>query len=299
MNETEQKPNLKKGILCILFSAFCFALMGMFVHLADFYGGQISAIQKSFFRNLIAFFLAALFFVRPKNTKMKIPKEAWMPLFLRAFFGTCGIFGYYYALSRIPIGNAAMLNKLSPFFAILFSWLLVQERMTFRQIIAVVGAFIGSLFIVKPSLEITAFLPELAGFASGVCAGAAYAFVRKLGLMRIDARVIILFFSGFSCLAAVPSFLWRYDTMTLPQVWILLGAGVAAAGGQFGITAAYRAAPPKEIAVFDYSNILFAAAFGYFIFDQKLDLWSWFGFALILIMALFIRPSSRPHKNRL
>ena len=47
--------NKQKGIICILISAFSFALMNLFVQLA----GDINPIQKSFFRNLIAFLFAA------------------------------------------------------------------------------------------------------------------------------------------------------------------------------------------------------------------------------------------------
>lgn len=277
----------RKGIACLIFSAFSFALMGMFVHLADLYGGEINVVQKSFFRNIIAFLIAGSFFFRHKGP-VRFPVKGIPLLFARAIFGTLGIFGNFYALGHIPIGNAAMLNKLSPFFAIVFSWILVGEKMTPKQTLAVVGAFIGSLFVVKPTPAITDILPELAGLGSGISAGVAYACVRKLGIMKMDPRIIILFFSGFSSLIAVPFMVASFDPMTATQVLILFGAGAAAAGGQFGITAAYRLAPPKEIAVYDYTNILFAALLGFFIFDQKADLYSWIGFAIILAMALLM-----------
>ena len=44
-----------KGVLCIISSAFCFAFMGAFVRLA----GDLPSVQKSFFRNLVAFISAA------------------------------------------------------------------------------------------------------------------------------------------------------------------------------------------------------------------------------------------------
>ena len=50
-----------KGILFIICSAFCFALMGMFVKLA----GDLPSIEKSFFRNLVALFCTGYFEERP------------------------------------------------------------------------------------------------------------------------------------------------------------------------------------------------------------------------------------------
>lgn len=286
--ELKKENSNSKGIFWIIFSAFGFAMMGMFVHLADLHGGPINVIQKSFFRNIIAFFIAASLFLKRDGAPINFPKKGIPALFLRAIFGTIGIFGNYYALSYIPIGNAAMLNKLSPFFAVVFTWLLIGEKMTSRQILAVIGAFIGSLFVVKPSLVITEFLPELAGLASGISAGMAYACVRKLGLMKMDPRIIIVFFSGFSCVIALPFMIFHFDPMTLKQLLILIGAGVSAAGGQWGITTAYRVSAPRDIAVYDYTNILFAALLGFLIFDQKPDIYSWIGFLIIITMAVIM-----------
>ena len=46
--------NRTKGILCIIASAFCFALMSTFVRLS----GDLPSVQKSFFRNFVAMFIA-------------------------------------------------------------------------------------------------------------------------------------------------------------------------------------------------------------------------------------------------
>ena len=80
--------------------------------------------------------------------------------------------------------------------------------------------------------------------------------------------------------------LYHFDPMTLAQLAILMGAGVSAAGGQWGITTAYRTAAPRDIAVYDYTNILFAALLGFLVFDQRPDIYSWIGFAIIISMAI-------------
>ena len=57
----ENHPDIRKqeyrGIACLVLSAFCFALMSMFVHLA----GDLPSMQKSFFRNLVAALSAVVF----------------------------------------------------------------------------------------------------------------------------------------------------------------------------------------------------------------------------------------------
>ena len=68
----------------------------------------------------------------------------------------------------------------------------------------------------------------------------------------------------------------------------LLGAGLAAAGGQFGITAAYYHAPAKEISIYDYSQIIFSTILGFFLFGQVPDKYSVLGYVIILAMAAWM-----------
>ena len=67
---------------------------------------------------------------------------------------------------------------------------------------------------------------------------------------------------------------------------MLLLAGLAASGGQFSFTAAYCNAPAREISVYDYSQIIFSALLGLFIFGQVPDWLSWCGYVIISSMAV-------------
>lgn len=281
-----------QGILCLVASAFGFALMGMFVRLTDNYGAPISAFQKSFFRNAVALVIVIATLLQPHRKPFFYGEGSLAVrstvLMLRAVVGTAGIFANFYALGKIDLGDAMLLNKLAPFFTVLFSWLFIKERLTLRQGLCLVGALVGAALVAKPGLGVRPLLPILSGFSSGVCAGGAYACLRQLGLMKMDGRFIVLVFSIFSCLASVPFMIFDFQPMTTAQLLILAGAGAGAALGQFTITAAYRFAEPRRIAVFDYTNILFSAGLGYLVFGQVPDVFSWCGFALIILMAFLM-----------
>ena len=288
-----QLSTFRKGIACILLSAFGFALMAMFVRLADGCGGEpLPSIQKAFFRNLVAAGIAVWFFWgRParqrKEGRFPGGVREWGDLLLRAAFGTCGIFANFYAISHIPVGDAMALNKTAPFFTLLLSWFLLGERMTMRQALCVVGAFLGAMLVVKPGSQVFSGA-ALIGLSSGFCAGAAYTFLHKLGKEGVDGAFIILFFSIFSCAACVPFIACGYQPMNGLQLLMLLGAGTGAAIGQFGITWAYRFAEPRQIAVYDYTGIVFAALLGFVAFGQVPDGLSLLGFAVIIGMAIIL-----------
>ena len=275
-----------KGIIAIIISAFGFSLMALFVRLCDDVGGPVSAFQKGFFRNVVAFAIAAVVFWRSRGWDAPAPRlAAWAVLLLRAILGTAGIFAHFYALGRITIAEGLTLNKTAPFFTVLFAWAFLGERANRSQWLSLAIAFAGVVLIAKPGFAGISAFPLAIGLLSGVCAGGAYACVRALRRHELSPSLIILFFSAFSCLASVPFMLAGFDPMTVRQVLVLLGAGIGAAIGQFGITLAYGYAAPREIAVFDYSGILFAGAFGFLFFAQLPDLASMAGFAAILIAA--------------
>ena len=269
------------GIIYIICSAFFFALMNMFVRMA----GDLPSIQKSFFRNLIAFFFAFVI-MRKNGIPFTCKKENRVSLLLRATFGTLGVLCNFYAVDHLVLADASVLNKMSPFFAILFSYLILKEKISLRQGAVVVVAFLGSLLVIKPTFANMALVPSLIGLRGGLFAGAAYTYVRKLTTNGEKGPMVVAFFSGFSCLVLLPFLIFDYYPMTFWQVMVLLMAGLSAAGGQFTITAAYSYAPAREISVYDYSQIIFAAIIGFFVFGQVPDMLSWIGYAVIIGMAV-------------
>jgi drug/metabolite transporter (DMT)-like permease len=87
---------------------------------------------------------------------------------------------------------------------------------------------------------------------------------------------------------SVPFLIFNFTPMTLKQTLILIGAGLSAAGGQFGVTTAYYNAPARDISVYDYSQILFSAILGYIAFRQVPDFYSLIGYVIIISMAIIV-----------
>ena len=271
----------KQGILYIIMAGLFFALMTFFVRMA----GNLPTMQKAFFRNAVAA-VAALFLLARSEEGFKIKKSSWRDLFLRSFFGTMGLICNFYAVDRLAIADANILNKLSPFFAIIMSYFILKEKANKTEWLCVVVAFIGALFVVKPSMDMQ-FVNAMIGMLGGFGAGVAYTFVRKLGKAGERGPVIVMCFSVFSCIVTTPFLIRGAKPMSLYQIVMLLLAGAAATGGQLSITKAYTKAPAKEISVFDYSQVVFAAALGLVFLGQIPDLMSIIGYVIIIGSAVF------------
>lgn len=265
-----------QGILFITASAFCFALMNLFIRLT----GDVPTLQKCFFRNFFALLVAGGTLLKSR-TPLKIGKGNLKYLLIRSVAGGLGMVCNFYAVDHIPISDASMLNKLSPFFAIIFSYFILNERASAFEWGAVAVAFTGALFVVKPHFDLTV-IPALAGVLGGLGAGLAYTNVRKLGLRGENSMIIVAFFSGFTTLCLLPVLLLCYAPMTGRQWMFLVLTGVAAAGGQICITKAYAKAAAKEISVFDFSIVIFAALLGFCFLGQRPDWLSVVGYVIII-----------------
>ena len=138
------------------------------------------------------------------------------------------------------------------------SYFVLKEKANKTEWLCVVTAFIGAVFVVKPSMNVQ-FFNAMIGVIGGFGAGVAYTFVRKLGKQGERGPVIVM----------------------------LLFAGAAATGGQLSITKAYTKAPAKEISVFDYSQVIFAALLGFVFLQQIPDYLSVIGYVIIIGSAIF------------
>lgn len=270
-----------KAILFIILSSLGFAVMGACVKLA----GDLPSIQKSFFRNLVSCIVAFMLILKHKESFFG-KRENQKYLLARSILGTLGIIASFYAIDHMVLADASMLNKLSPFFLTIFAVMFLKEKIKPVQIIALIGAFIGSLFIIKPSFSVDA-IPALIGFSSAIFAGGAYAFVRFLG-DKEKYYTIVFYFSFVSLVITLPFTIAGYKPMSMYQIVMLLLAGIFASVGQFSITIAYKYAPASEISIFDYVNIIFSAMLGLAIWGEIPDIYSILGYFLIIGASVYV-----------
>lgn len=270
-----------KGILLLLLSALGFSLMAAFVKLS----GDVPTVQKTLFRNAVSMIIAFGFVMHYKE-RLFGKKENQKLLLLRSFLGAIGIVLFFYAIDHLVLSDAEMLNKMSPFLTIIFAAIFLKERVQRFQIISILIAFIGALFIIKPVFNVQ-IIPYLAGMLSAVFAAAAYTALRALG-EREQFYTIVFYFSTFTTVLLLPFVIYFYEPMSMKQWIYLLAAGVFATVGQFGITIAYKYAPPREISIFFYSTVVYSALISIVLFDQIPDLYSFLGYATIFGASLYM-----------
>ena len=198
----------------------------------------------------------------------------------------------------MALADSNMLNKLSPFFAILLSIPLLKEKPSKLDITATVIAFTGALFIIRPTPGNMTLVPALIGLYGGFGAGTAYVFVRRATGKGAATPVIVICFSLFSCLLTLPFMIVGFVPMSPMQLLFLIAAGLSAALGQFSITTAYKYAPAKKLSVFDYLQVIFAALWGILFFHEVPTVLSVIGYAIIIGVAFLRWLGAMPKERR-
>src|SRR5690625_193521 len=163
--------------------------MAMFVKLS----GDIPTVQKTFFRNAISMIIAFGFVIHYKE-RFFGKRENQKYLLLRSALGATGVLLNFYAIDHLVLSDADILNKMSPFITIIFAAIFLKEYVMRFQVISVIIAFLGTLFVIKPAFDLET-IPYLAGISSVVFAGGSYTVFRVLGIIVYILIVVFYFLS--------------------------------------------------------------------------------------------------------
>ena len=185
-------------------SAFFFSLMALFVKLAGQAG--VPSMQIVFARCAVMLVLTYAMLWQAGVTSRGVDRRN---LFLRGFTGFTALSIFYFALTKIPLGDAATIYNTAPIHTALLAGLFLRERVRGVVVVAIVLSLVGGTLIAKPAFVfviISASYPSwivYAALGGAFLSGAAYTFVRKLKDTD-HALVVILWFSWVGALGALP-----------------------------------------------------------------------------------------------
>ncbi|MFA9374223.1 MAG: DMT family transporter [Poseidonibacter sp.] len=276
---------MDKGILFMLLSAFIAALSGA---VAKVLSETMDPIEIVFYRNLLGVMIILYSF---KKVSVSIDSSKLHLLFLRGLFGTLAMLLFFYTIATIPLGEAIILNKTSPFFVTILAYYLMKESISVNTFFALIIGFLGVVLIIKPfGIEIS--FEHILGVLGGFFAAAAYATIKKIKDIY-DARVIMLSFMGIGVIIPLLLFLFtpytQFKIHTEFFVWSLIALmAILSTASQWLLTRAYSLSKASIIGVVGYSSIPFAVGFGVMLGDSLPDIYTFLGITLIVIGGILV-----------
>ncbi len=273
-----ETSNHSKGISLRVGGVAAFAAMMALLKYGMAHGASLLDIL--FYRNAFALPIIAIWILHlggpsvVRTTRVK----AHM---LRAILGFAVMCCTFAALARLPLDQATAIGFLAPIFATLLAALLLKEHIYHRQIAVLLLGFLGILIVVQPSGAATDALGLAIALIAALGTAGVSILLRKLG--KQEAAVTTVFWFNLSAIAItiIPFMIW-HKALSIISLCVLMIAGLLGGVAQMMITASVRYAPLANLSPFDYLQILWAAAWAYFLFSEPVTASTLMGAGLIL-----------------
>jgi drug/metabolite transporter (DMT)-like permease len=257
------RRDLVKGLLLMLLASASFGVMGAAAKLAN---TVMSFWETTFWRGIIATAFATgmiLWSQRHGETNPPVGRH-W--LWMRGLFGTLGVICYFFAISRIPLAHAVMLNCTSPVFTTLLAAVVLKEPLHPQRLAGLVVALVGAWLVVNPTGG-SINLGTVLGLCSGLFSAVAYVIVRRLSATQ-NPWTVVWHLSVMGIVLGAPG---TASDFHAPVGWLLgciLVMGVAGTIAQGALTTAFRWLPAGAGSTAGLGTVCVSALIGWRYFGE-------------------------------
>lgn len=289
---SDSQENRSIGILWMLATMFCFiSLDAVMKHLLESYSLVQVTWGRFFFATLVA--VAAC---GPRIGTLVVTRAPGLQLSRSLLLmTTTGVFNA--GIRTTPLATATTIMFMSPILVTLLSMPLLGEKVGWRRWAGIVLGFTGAIIVVRPWQE------GLGGTGSGMLLllvaallNANYQILTRK-VRHDDPLTSLLYTAAAGALVTSAMVPWFWVWPTVFDWLLLVLTGVAGGIGHLCLIRAFRQAPASVVAPFTYSSLVWAALFGFAIWGDWPDLWTWSGAAVIIGSGLYIFHRERQRQN--
>ncbi|MDP1678123.1 MAG: DMT family transporter [Bacteroidota bacterium] len=268
----------------MLFSAFCFALMGAFTHsLKDTFDWRITGFARAFI-NFV--FVVALAFATKKPLIFKAPSSLWW----RSLVGTLSILCTFYIFANLPLAEATSLVNLVPIWMALIVAFVGNQSIPRSVLISILCGIAGVYFIQQPHFGQGNFAIVVGIFQALFAAIAVYNLHRT---KHLHPTTVVAHFTGVASVITffvmIPSLPHLIDgaKYSYPVIGALLGIGLSGTAAQLAMTRAYMLGNPAQNSTVGLAQVAFATVFDIVWWNRSFSLETVAGILLITVPTTF------------
>lgn len=280
VSETASSRAALAGIALMTAGIFMFAVndaLGKWL-MATYSVGQVLLI-----RSLAALVILAPFIWRDAATFAAAPRP-WVQL-LRAFFATVEVACFYWAVAYLPLADVMAYYLAGPIFVTAIAGTALREPVGWRRWSAVIAGFIGVIVCLRPGVA-TLTWPALIALIGSFTFSLSMITTRFLrgtsGTVLVTTQTVAALAFG----VVVAPFAWV--TPSTGDLVLLALLGMVAMVAHVCVNRSLTIAPASTVVPYQYTTILWAVLFGYFVFGDVPDAYMLTGGAIIVGAGLFI-----------
>lgn len=273
--------NIPRAVLLMAFSTLLFGLMAVCIRLAS---KQLHAFEIAFFRNFFGFIFTLPLLYRHGWSILRTDKLSLY--FMRSVIGIASMLAGFWAIVHLPLAQAIALSYSTPLFVTIGAVLVLGEVVRARRWAALLLGFAGVIVLMRPGAASFSLGSLVALFAAVLGASTAITIKFLSRTEKADAIVIYttMIWVPLSLLPAL--FVWTTPT-GITWLWIILS-------GLFGTTAhmcwtrALKMADASLLTPISFLQVVIVGTFGYFLFDETVDRWTFIGAGIIFVSNVYI-----------
>jgi len=261
---------------CLFFSI----LAGIIKYLSNY----LHPFEQAFFRNFFTIFLFLPYIYRTNRNPFKSSNKK--KLLVRSFFGAVTMLLLFWSYTLIPLSQAVAISFTTPLFIFLGGIVVMKEKVSSKNVIALVFGFIITLIIIRPDLEIQF------GTYIAIIASITHAITGLIvkDLTKTESVFSIMFFMiiFMTPLTLIPSvFFWSLPDNLIVWLFIFLLA-VFGTLGNFCWTKSLSLSNLTNIMPFEFSKLVFATLIGFFFFKEGVDAITIVGGIMLILCNIII-----------
>lgn len=253
--------------------------------LVKFLGGSYSAFQLIFFSGLLGFPLVTIMLMSDRTDGNLIPKHPWWTAIRTTTAVLNGLTGFY-AFSVLPMAQCYAIFFAMPILITLLAIPILGEKVGLHRGLAIIVGLLGVMIVLRPGQEPLG-LGHLAALAAATLGAMTSVIVRKIG--HAERSVVLMLYpmvANFIVMAVALPFV--YIPVPIEHFGMMGSMALLGLLGGILIIAAYRRAPAIIVAPMQYSQIIWALFYGYFIFNEAVDFWTAVGTGVIIAAGVYI-----------
>ncbi|GIT91345.1 membrane protein [Jannaschia pagri] len=277
-----ERSSALSGILLALVGFACFSLHDVAVKML---GGGYSVFQIVFFSVLLTFPLVMVMLLRDETRATLIPVHPWWTG-LRTVSAVITGFCAFYAFSVLPLAQVYAIIFASPLLITVLAIPILGERVGLHRGGAVLVGLAGVMIVLRPG-DLVLGPGHIAGLAAAFFGALAAVIMRKIGREERTA-VMMLYPMMANCLVMGALLPFVYKPMPLGDLGLWVMMAVLAFIATIALIQAYRLSDAVLVAPMQYSQILWAALYGWWFFEESIDLWTGVGASVIIASGLYI-----------
>lgn len=261
-----------------------FFMFGAVDTIAKFLTTELHPIQVVWTRQLGLLAMALVLLVRRGPAILRSHRFGLQ--ILRGALAAGSAATFIFAVSHVPLADAVAVSFVAPFVVTMLGALILREPVGYHRWAAVTVGFLATLIVIRPGLGVVHPAMFLVVLAATLFA-----------TRQVVSRVIAAHDSTTTTIAYTALVGSAVLTLPLPFVWqtpasgrtllLMLAIAVLAGLGEFLIIKALELAQAVVVAPMQYTLIVWSTMYGYLVFGQFPDGWTWIGTAIIVATGLY------------